>query len=374
MCARAGHRAWPFFHSQMSSLRFLLLLTASLLPALPEDAAFTHAVQLHRSGDRDGAIREYQAVLAADPNRVDARSNLGAVFAKLGRYQEAIDAYQLALKTAPPDAAPFLRLNLGLAYYKSFQIPKAAEILTVLHQEQPDNLNATLLLADCHLRMGGFKQVIELLDPIEAAQPANRGITYLLGMAYLRDGQVSKGQQRVNLILRDGESAEGRFLLAMGMFVGGDYPAAVKVFSRAIELNPNVPSLQSFYGQALLNTGDADAAAKAFRSELAANPNDFDANFQLAAILSNRRQLAEALPLLERAVQVRPASTAARAALPKAKSGEVDVAITPGGVAVGSPAPDFSLPRRDSSERIHLAQFRGDKPVVLVFGSYTCPK
>src|SRR5260370_26482914 len=192
MCARAGHRAWPFFHARIASLGFLLLLTASFLPALADDSAFTHAVQLHRSGDLDGAIREYQAVLAADPNRVDARSNLGAVFAKLGRYQEAIDAYQLALKTAPPDAAPFLRLNLGLAYYKSFQIPKAAEILTVLHQEQPDNLNATLLLADCHLRMGGFKQGIELLVPIEPAQPANPGISSMLGRADTRAGQVSK--------------------------------------------------------------------------------------------------------------------------------------------------------------------------------------
>ena len=42
--------------------------------------------------------------------------------------------------------------------------------------------------------------------------------------------------------------------------------------------------------------------------ELAANPNDFDANLQLASILARRGQPAEARPLLERAVQVRPGS------------------------------------------------------------------
>ena len=39
-------------------------------------------------------------------DRVDARSNLGAVLVKLGRYQDAIEQYQEALKIAPPDVAP----------------------------------------------------------------------------------------------------------------------------------------------------------------------------------------------------------------------------------------------------------------------------
>ena len=80
-------------------------------------------------------------------------------------------------------------------------------------------------------------------------------------------------------------------------------------------MNPDVPSLHSYYGQALLFTGDADGAMAAFRKELAANPNDFDANLQLASILSHRGKADEARPLLERAVQVRPGSREARDAL-----------------------------------------------------------
>jgi len=38
---------------------------------------------------------------------------------------------------------------------------------------------------------------------------------------------------------------------------------------------------------------------------------------------------------------------------------------------VGDPAPDFSLATLDKSARINLASLRNDKPVVLVFGSYT---
>jgi hypothetical protein len=42
-----------------------------------------------------------------------------------------------------------------------------------------------------------------------------------------------------------------------------------------------------------------------------------------------------------------------------------------GRIRVGEMAPDFSLPSVDRSRVVRLSSFRGDRPVVLVFGSYT---
>lgn len=42
-----------------------------------------------------------------------------------------------------------------------------------------------------------------------------------------------------------------------------------------------------------------------------------------------------------------------------------------GHLRVGDAAPDFNLPTRDKRARVELASFRGNRPVVLVFGSYT---
>lgn len=42
-----------------------------------------------------------------------------------------------------------------------------------------------------------------------------------------------------------------------------------------------------------------------------------------------------------------------------------------GGLRAGDTAPDFTLPTLDKSAQVELASFRGKKPVVLVFGSYT---
>jgi hypothetical protein len=42
-----------------------------------------------------------------------------------------------------------------------------------------------------------------------------------------------------------------------------------------------------------------------------------------------------------------------------------------GSHSVGDMAPDFSLESPDHKSTVQLSSFRGEKPVVLVFGSYT---
>jgi tetratricopeptide (TPR) repeat protein len=324
---------------------------------------FDAAVRLHQAGDLAAAAAAYEACLAAEPGRVDARSNLGAVFAKMGRYQDAIGEYLEALKTAQPVIAPRLRFNLALAYYKSYQIPAAANELEPLHAAQPGDLNMSLLLADCRLRLGEFQKAVDVLAPLESAHAEDLALNYVLGMALIRLGRVADGQIRVDRILSRGESAEGHFMLGSALFGAGNYPAAVKELNQAAALNPEVPSLQSYLGQALLFTGDADSAVKAFRKELAADPNDYDANFQLASILARRGQVEESRRLLERAVQVRPGSAEAHAALAGGFHFEHVVSGDPG-IPVGAAAPPVGA----------LTFARLARPVVLVFGSYTCPK
>jgi tetratricopeptide (TPR) repeat protein len=343
---------------------WLVLLAVALRGQTPpQTCSLDRAIELHQSGDFQGAIRAYQACVAAEPNRIEARSNLGAVLAHLGRYQEAIEQYQAALKVAPAEVAPRLHYNLALAYYKSDQIPEAASELEGLHRQRPTDLNTALLLADCRLRTGEFRKAIELLLPFEASQPEQPALDYVLGMALIRDGRVAEGQTRVDRILSRGDSAEGHFLLGAALFAAGNFPGAVKEFSAAEARNPNLPSLHSYYGRALLFTGDPDGAIRAFRKELASNPNDFDANFQLASILAHRGKAEEARPLLERAAVVRPGSAEARDAL--ANGFHLDAASAPDpGIAVGLPAPAVGT----------LELKHPSKPVVLIFGSYTCPK
>jgi tetratricopeptide (TPR) repeat protein len=273
------------------------------------DRAFARATQLHESGDIQGAIRGYQAILVAHPQRVDVRSNLGAAYSRLGRYEEAIEQYKQALALDAHNEA--IRFNLALAYYKAAWFSEAASELTqFLAAAAPKNLpqqsNALRLLADCEVRLGEYKKVIALLSPVAESDPSDRTVAYLLGSALIGDGQADKGQVIIDRVFRDENSAEARLLMGSILLLADDGHGAIKEFERALELNPKLPTLRAWYGRALMRMGDGEKAKTVFRSELADNPNDFEANLYLGILLQQDKLFDDAFTSLSRAVQLRP--------------------------------------------------------------------
>lgn len=360
---------FPMFRSLAAGLVLVRCLFAQ---APSPDALLQHAVELQQRGDLEAAVTAYRDFLAVKPDEAPARSNLGVVLASLGRFDEAIAEYTKALALQP--ANPGIRLNLGLAYYKSGRIAAAAKEFSKARDSGQDSLQVELLLADCYLILGQNKDVIALLTPVEQQNPSDLAIAYLLGSALIRNHQLEEGQRRVDRILRNGDSAEARFLLGSQMFESGDFPGAVKQLGRAIEVNPNLPELESYYGRALLNTGDPDSAAEAFRKELASNPNDYAANLYLAEIFIARKKWEEAESLLTRALQVRPESVAAKKDLAVARQRrELPGHAVQPGPKPGQKAPSFTATRLNSDEAVSLDQLRSGAPALLVFGSYTCP-
>jgi tetratricopeptide (TPR) repeat protein len=278
------------------------------------DRAFASATRLHEAGDIDGAIRGYQAILASNPQRVDVRSNLGAAYSRLGRYEDAIEQYRLAL--ARDGLNQTIRRNLALAYYKAALFAEAAIELDRFVAAAPAGLaerkDAVLMLADCRVRLGEYKKVIELLAPLESSDPDNRTIGYVLGSALIGDGQVQRGQVLIDRVFRGEDSAEARLLMGSILLLADDGQTAVKELERAIELNPKLPTLRAWYGRALMRMGDSEKAMKAFRNELSDNPNDFDANLFMGTLLKQEKSHDEALVYLSRAVHLRPRDSYAR--------------------------------------------------------------
>jgi len=271
------------------------------------ERAFSRATQLHEAGDIEGAIRGYQAILVSHPDRADVRSNLGAAYSRLGRYEDAIEQYQKALTLDGRNQT--IRFNLALAYYKAALFAEAAgelaRFLGATSQNLPERTNAVLLLADCQVRLGEYIKAIDLLSPLADADPANRTVAFLLGSALISAGQLDKGQLLIDRVFRDEDSAEARLLMGTILLVADDGQGAIREFERGIELNPKLPSLRAWYGRALMRMGDSEKAKVAFKSELADNPNDFDANLYLGVLLRQDKSYAEAFGYLSRAVRLR---------------------------------------------------------------------
>lgn len=297
----------------VSAALAVLLCGAARAQGVDAQALLARAVTLHQSGDTLGAIEYYEAALEKDPGRLEARSNLGAAYAQLGRYAEAVEHYQKVLAEKPDQHQ--VRFNLALAFYKSSQVREAAAELERVIAQDASTLRAVLLLADCRTQLGQDAGVVELLAGREADFKGDRLYAYLLGNALIRRNELLRGQALIDRLFQGGETAEARLLMGVAHLTRGDYRAAVPELERAIALGDALPAAHSLLGRALMGAGRRDDSVKAFVAELARNPNDFDANLYLGLMLKDDGRLDEAHEHLKRAQRLRSRDVAVQYAL-----------------------------------------------------------
>src|SRR5438876_161730 len=269
----------------------------------PPGELLKEAASLHRAGQLEQAIADYRLFLEKYPDVAPVRSDLGAALAGAGRYQEAIAEYKRSLQLKP---LPQVRLNLALAYYKTAKLSLAVSELKKVRPEMPGDLRPAILEADCYLRLGENKKVIELLTPVHQTNGDGLAIAYMLGTALVRDGQAERGQVLIDRILKNGDSAEARLLLGTTKLMVNDFSGALVDLQKAVELNPNLPDLYAYYGAALLATGDQPGAQKAFERALQGDANNFDANLRMGVLLRKDEKYDEAMPHLRHALEIRP--------------------------------------------------------------------
>ncbi len=290
---------------------FVLALSAGALlgQGVSPQELLKEAASLHQAGKLDKAIEDYRLFLDGYPDVVEVRSDLGAALAGAGRYEEAIVEYKRALQLKP---VPEVQLNLALAYYKTAKLPLAVENLLKVREEMPGDLRPVMLLADCYLRLGENKKVIELLGPLQKKSGDDLATVYMLGTALVRDGQTDKGQILIDRILKNGDSAEARLLLGTTKMMVNDFAGALADLQRAVEMNPNLPDVYTYYGLALTSTGDQAGGQEAFRRALQSDPNNFEANLRIGVLLRKEEKHDEALQHFHHALEIRPGDLGVR--------------------------------------------------------------
>jgi len=203
-------------------------------------------------------------------------------------------------------------LNLALALYKQAEFEQAAAEFERLYSPNASNQQAFYLLADCYLRLGRYHDAVVLLQPAYEAHPEDRATDYALGTALIQDGQIQKGAEVIDHILKNGSSPAAMLLVGASQYAAGDYKKAIATLHDALLADPNLPGGWTLYGRALLSSGDNENAKSAFRRALDADPNDFDANVHLGGMLRHDGDNDAAAPYVDRALRLRPESPAAQ--------------------------------------------------------------
>lgn len=312
----AGRQPASFFSSSRVFIAGVVLLgaltaLASASPPQSPDAQqlFQEASEAQQRGDAGLAVSKYQQLIKLHPEITAAHANLGVVLVSLGRYDEAITQYHIALAEAPDD--PALRLDLGLAYYKKGDFAGAAAQFAALHKDDPSNLRITILLGNCQIQLGLISQALALLQPLEKDNADNLDLEWALGMALIDSGDTREGLERVQKVAEKRQSVEA-YQLAANLYLGLTYfDKARRDAEAVIHLNPRLPKAYVVLGMVDDYSGDEKSAEEDFQKALELDPNDLQARVQLGSVFCNERKLDAARQQLNRALAQEPNSDTA---------------------------------------------------------------
>lgn len=216
-------------------------------------------------------IANYKKVLAEDPNVIDAWFNLGNVYSRLHKWQEAIGYFKKALELKPDYDLPVI--NMANAYRQMGQDDAA---------------------------LAGYEHYLTI-------DPKNAHVRYQVGEIYLDRGDDGRAAENFRRALEiDPREASARNALGVLAFKRGDLATAEREARAALEIKKDVRL--AHYNLALIAEARNDlATAEAeYRKELELHPNAYKAAFNLGRLYERMGNPSAQIAALKQAVEQNP--------------------------------------------------------------------
>jgi tetratricopeptide (TPR) repeat protein len=198
-------------------------------------------------------------------------ANLGNTFLEMGKTDNAIVQYMIALKMNPRFSNA--RHNLALALAVKGDYDEAIEQYKIFYGSDVNVTGLYLEIASMLTDRGRVSDAAELLQKAHAVSPDSIGILTRLGHAL---AQTEKPGQ------------------------------AVEYYYKALELDPNDIFVHGCLVLALADIGKIDEAIEHCRIVLAARPDDFEMHNNLGIFLRAKGKLDESAESFKKALQINP--------------------------------------------------------------------
>jgi superkiller protein 3 len=270
----------------------------------PVRAVFDRAVQALAAADYQSAERGFQSVLRQEPRNVAALSNLGVIYSRTSRADDAIAVYRRALELSPDDKA--LLLNLGLVYLRREDHSRALPLFARVVAIDPEQLQARQLLAVCRAYTGQLAPAIRDLEALRAAAPRDGNILFLLGFVYLKNHDPEKTKAIFDLMFEVEGPVRAEFLLGKAYYEASLFPQAEESFLEVLRLDSGFAGAHLELGKVYISLRRTDEAIRELQLALKENPGDADASYFLGAVLVQAERYLEGIPYLERAKTAKP--------------------------------------------------------------------
>jgi tetratricopeptide (TPR) repeat protein len=246
-----------------------------------------------------------------------------------GKADEAIA--ELLTLEAHDTSTKGLAFELGAAYYKKSDFPKAIEYLKKATVEDPANSEATQLLGLSYYLGGHPADAIPLLEKVQGwYSRANVDASYILGVCYIQTRNYDQARKAFGKMFDVPADSAASYLFTARMLLRQEYdPVAEEYAQKAAGLDPKLPLVHFLLGELYLYKSRVPEAIGEFQKELAINPAHAATYYKLADAYSRVQKFEDAERLLQRSIWLDATSTGPYILMGKVleKKGEYDLAV-----------------------------------------------
>jgi tetratricopeptide (TPR) repeat protein len=296
------------------SVPAILLFLGSLQSAAQAGASRQQQIEAHnrqaqqylKENRADLASAELRSIIALDPNNVDARGNLGVMLFFQGDYADAIPQLRAALKLQP--GLWKIEALLGMSEKRTSDAQGALDDLEKAFpnlQEEKIRIEAGMELIEIYNGTGDLDKAAAIVSVLRGSYPTNVDVLY----ASYRIYSDLAGESMLSLSMAAPDSARMHQVMAHEMARQGDTEAAIRNYREALKLAPQLPGLHFELAEALHAASSSTEKREAegeYKAALVVNPFDEESERRLGEIAAERGDQKEAYEYYSRALQLQP--------------------------------------------------------------------
>jgi predicted O-linked N-acetylglucosamine transferase (SPINDLY family) len=271
----------------------------------PAGEALNAALQHHQSGRLEEAATLYSKILEADPRHADANHLLGVIAFQLGRNEVAVDLIGIAI--AANRSNPAFHSNLGNALNGMGRLDDALAAYDRALRLRPDYADAHYNRGNVLRDMGRLDDALSACDTALRLRPDYADASYSRGnvlrdMGRLDDALTAyDGALRLRPDYTEAYNNRGNALLSMGRL-----DDALAAYDGALRLRPDYADAHYNRGNVLQDMARLDDALAAYDTALRLRPDLAETHNNRGNTLREMGRLDDALAAYDSALRLRP--------------------------------------------------------------------
>lgn len=251
------------------------------------ESLLASAKQAQARGDFEAAAVYYRQAVTHQPEIAELRANLGLMYYETGQDQQAIDAFQRAIRLKPDLFVP--NFFLGLDYLKLKRLTQAIPYLKRAALSKPADPEVQRALGQAYAANGKTRLAIASYRRAVQLNSENADGWFHLGVSYLEQVEADA---RI-LLARHKDSGYLHALVADTFAEQKAFIQAAEAYKATLASAAFPSGMHAAYGFALLNQRDLAGAERQFEAELASNPGSRMAELGMARLRVEQGAAAE---------------------------------------------------------------------------------